>query len=534
MSTPLPELSHPQTINCGPAMIVAVAICGLLGVISLLVPPFIHWDSANGFLAWRSTLLGAVDSVIIWPDRSNIAQDTAYFLNFVSPGQYLLPGAVSLLGMPLGIAITLTVTLSLLVSPIGWVMVVRVFAPRTSLAILVAVLIGSFHYSTHAFSTYYGGEILLQAVTPWLILAAYRVPEMDVVPAALLAACAVFLAFLAKLTGLIVVAAALLAWALISLVFGRRITRGMIGGASGALAALAIIYVTFLYRGGTAVSETNWSLPFDSIAFAALDPWVSGMSWSDPIGLLYFHLTGVYLTPTTYLVIVLPPAVLVSGLVLFWRPQTTSEKKFGLFCLWFYGLMAAAFIVLFIHGAALAVDEHHFRSPGTLLFVCALMSAFAAGTLRWARGLFLVFCTVMALYGVASFSFHELVTARGRTFDRMSWTNQLVFDSAAIDFLRKAYAREGRDALFVLSSYPLAVTLPVEARIIVIDPDYETEETMLTARQYSGHVLGHAFVLIPNSISDTSKGRALLSALSDYPSTGWQRQTFSDMSIFFQ
>jgi hypothetical protein len=179
------------------------------------------------------------------------------------------------------------------------------------------------------------------------------------------------------------------------------------------------------------------------------------------------------------------------------------------------------------------VDEHHFRSPGTLLFVCALMSAFAAGTPRWTRGLFFVFCAVMALYGLASFSYHELVTARGRTLDRMSWTNQLVFDTAAIDFLREAYAREGHDALFVLSSYPLAVTLPVDARLIVIDPDYETE-TSLPARRYSGHVLGHVFVLIPNSISDTSKGRALLSALSDYPSTGWQRQSFAYMSVFFQ
>jgi hypothetical protein len=525
--------SHPQAMDGLPALAAALAICGVLGGVSLLVPPFIHWDSANGFLAWRSTLLGAGDSVIIGPDHSNIAHDTTYFLTFVSPGQYLLPGAVSLLGMPLGIAITLTVALSLLVSLIGWVMVVRVFAPRTSLAILVAVLIGSFHYSTHAFSTYYGGEILLQAITPWLVLASYRVPEMEVVPAALLVACAVFCAFLAKLTGLIVVAAALLAWALINLAFRRRITRGMVGGASGALAALAIIYVTFLYRGGTAVSETNWSLPFDSIAFAALDPWVAGMSWSDPIGLIYFYLTRVNLTPTAYLVIVLPPALLVAGLVLFWRPQTINEKKFRLFCLWFYGLMAAVFIVLFIHGAALAVDEHHFRSAGTLLLVCALMSAFTAGTPRWARSLFLVFCAVMALYGLASFSYHELMTAKGRTLDRTSWTNQSVFDTAAIDFLREAYARERRDALFVLSSYQLAVTLPVDARIIVIDPDYETEST-ITTRRYSGRVPGHAFVLIPNGISDTSKGRALLSALSDYPSNGWQRKTFLNMIVYFQ
>ena len=37
-------LSPPQTINCVPALLAAFAICGLLGAISLLVPPFINWD----------------------------------------------------------------------------------------------------------------------------------------------------------------------------------------------------------------------------------------------------------------------------------------------------------------------------------------------------------------------------------------------------------------------------------------------------------------------------------------------------------
>jgi hypothetical protein len=240
-------LSPPQAINCVPALITALAVCGVLGGISLLVPPFIDWDSAVGFLAWRGTLLGAANSIIA-VDHEDIARDTVWFLTVWSPGQYLVPGAISVLGVPLGAAMTLTVALALLTSLIGWVMVVRTFAPRTSLALLVVVLIGSFHYSTHAFSTYHGGEILLQAATPWLVLAAYRVPEMDAVRAALLAAGAVFFAFFAKLAGLIVVAAALVAGSSVCFAFRRRITHGMIGGALGAVAALAILYITFSER----------------------------------------------------------------------------------------------------------------------------------------------------------------------------------------------------------------------------------------------------------------------------------------------
>jgi hypothetical protein len=151
--------------------------------------------------------------------------------------------------------------------------------PPNNFTIVVAVLIGSFHYSTHAFSTYHGGKILLQAATPWLILTAYPVPQIDLVPAAVLVVGAVLFAFFAKLTGLIIVAAALVASSLVGLKFSRR-------------------------------------------------------------------------TP------------------------------------------------------------------------------------RWARHLFLVLCALMALYGVASFSYHELTTAKGQSLDRASWTNQRMFDAAAIDFAR--------------------------------------------------------------------------------------------------
>jgi hypothetical protein len=65
----------------------------------------------------------------------------------------------------------------------------------------------------------------------------------------LLASGAVLFAFLAKHTGLIVIAAALVAGSLVHFSVGRRITHGMIGGSSGAVAALAIPYVTFFREG---------------------------------------------------------------------------------------------------------------------------------------------------------------------------------------------------------------------------------------------------------------------------------------------
>jgi hypothetical protein len=194
------KVPQPVSTDTVSAFIAALTICVVMTTVSLLVPPFIDNDSGDGFLAWRGTLQGHFNSVLS-PDHANIARDAVHFLTVWSPGQYLVPGGISLLGVPLGVAMTLTVGLALLLSLFGWVLVIRSFASRTSLALPVVILIGLFHYSTQAFSTYHGGEILLQAVTPWLILAAYQVPLAGSWSAVLLATGAVFLGFFCKTNG---------------------------------------------------------------------------------------------------------------------------------------------------------------------------------------------------------------------------------------------------------------------------------------------------------------------------------------------
>jgi hypothetical protein len=530
--------SHRQTIDRVRALIAALAICGVLGGISLVVPPFINNDSAFGFQAWRGTLLGAANSVIA-PDPENIARDSFGFQTFWSPGQYLVPGAISLLGLPLGVAMTLTVALALLCSLLGWMFVVRAFVPDTPLALLVVVLVGSFHYSTFAFRTYRGGEILLQAVTPWLILAADRVPEMSVVRAALLAAGSVLVAFMAKLTGLIVVAAALMAASLVSIAVGRRISHGIVGGALGAVTAFVVIYVSFFSRGPTAASQLGPSIPlFDSIAFSCFVPWVEGISWPELMAALFY--TSDSSMPAGYLAVVVPPALLIMYLVVGFRLETAKRLKLRYFSLVSYGIVAAVFIFLFSRDTNIYLEERHFRSVGTLLFVCALVNFRSAETPIWARNLFLALCALMAFYGLGSFLLGMYKTTESQSLDRVSWTNQRVYDSAAVDFARDTFAREGRDALFVLPSPPLEMTLPTEARVIAIDLSWELESET-KRRRYSGRVPGHILVLLPNTIVDTasgrvsiSKGPALLSEFKDYALDAWQKRIFNTMTVFFQ
>src|SRR5207248_4990518 len=123
-------------------------------------------------------------------------------------------------------------------------------------------------------------------------------------------------------------------------------------------------------------------------------PWSAGISWPEPLYLIFSWPKAFSYVPVAFLLLIVPPMLILGGLVLFWQPQTINEKKFRLFSLWFFSIVAVVFSLLYIYGSTSAgghldFEDRYFRSAGTLLFVCALISAFAVGTPRWMRGLFL-------------------------------------------------------------------------------------------------------------------------------------------------
>jgi len=521
------------------ATVSAVTICMLLGTTSILIPPAMYSDSGWGFLAGRGTLLNELNCLVL-PNPVNIATDLPTFYTAQSPGQYLLPGIISLSGVKLGVAIALTSMLSLLLSLIGWIKIFHKFAPDSKDVILAAIAIGTFRYSTLPFGIYNGGEILLQAATPWIILGTLKVPRLPLVPAGLLSGALVVVAFLMKETGLIVVGSGLIAGGLVALRRSHRIMPGMLGGAIGALVAVGAVYELFLSRGWTPVStqqlppSSQWSFFLDGVMFSVVAPWTAGFSWTDLLAWIFLH-PGRELVHSWSIMILLmlPSAVVVASLVLLGKPRTENETDFRRFAFGFYGVTLAVFVFLYIHGADIGYEERHFRSAGTLLFVAALFSSTRPRVSGWMKYGFLALVGLMSLYGLASFSSHALAMADGHSLDRTSWTNQPLVDQSAIRYLQEEYVHEGRDALFVIPSPILAVTMPLEARLIAVHIDFQ-RETQIAALRYRGRVPGHIFVLIQDRIADSSKGKALLRAFIDYNPQNWTRRRFSSSSIFIQ
>src|SRR5262245_43128796 len=112
----------------GDRRVVIVAIflvCAIFAIPSLFIPPSIFPDPGWGFMAWRSYLEGAPFNTILAPDPADITRDRADFLGYWTPGQYVIPGLITLVGVPLGVAITVTVFISLLSCLLGWTHVIR-------------------------------------------------------------------------------------------------------------------------------------------------------------------------------------------------------------------------------------------------------------------------------------------------------------------------------------------------------------------------------------------------------------------------
>ena len=99
----------------------------LYALVSIVVRPAMFSDSAFGFLVWDSMVRGAGFNQLVGPNPADIAHDTAEFLTTWSPGQYIFPGLLETLGLPLGVAIALVTTIFAAVGLAGWYALYRSF-----------------------------------------------------------------------------------------------------------------------------------------------------------------------------------------------------------------------------------------------------------------------------------------------------------------------------------------------------------------------------------------------------------------------
>jgi len=483
-----------------------------------------------GMLAWRTLENGGAFNTVTEPDPADISKDRARFLTWWSPGQYLVPGVFTRLGLRLGSALTITTGLALLGCLLGWIRVAKHFALSPQAATLLVVFMSTFRYSTISFHTYNGGEILLQGVTPWLILAGCRVPAVSAAQAAWLAGLVVLVGFFAKLTGLIVAGASLIAGAAAAYRRLRRIGSGMLGGAAGAIVACGLLYVTWFSRGTTPGSGHGWFLARRAVIFALAAPWGAGVSWED---LMTSFLPGLQ-NPSTVLWYLLPAFFFATIILLGWRKRTGDAKLSELItiAICFYGVCVSAMAVIYLRGGSVSLEERHFRSAGTLIFVCVLAVADTLPRNAMGRLAVLTFCGLMSINGVVLMA-RDARLAKRENIDPYSRTRQDEMDIRAVEFASAAFAREGRDDIFVLQRSGVASAFPPDARILVAQL-LDEPESAIAAMRYAGRVRGRVYIAMQTAIAQTVKGTLLLNLFEEYPFNAWERHQFGNTTVFVQ
>ncbi len=527
------------TINAGfkRATLLAFCICGMLTFISLVVPPALNFDPGIGLLEWRTLSEGGPANTLTAPDRTDISKDRLEFVTWWSPGQYLIPGAFTRLGLPLGPALSLVAGFSLLTCLLGWLRVLRHFGFSPQAGILTVVFLSAFQYSTLNFRIYIGGEILLQAVTPWLILAGCYVPNASALRSAAVAALAIFIGFFVKLTGLMVASAALTTGCFLALIHNKRITSGMVASAFGTLSAFGILYAAWFSRGATPGSGAGWVFQIDKVVFAAIGPWGAGLSWMDTWSDIWYR------HPSTIAWFVLPPAIFFASVFALGSRGRIGGRielsEFTKYTLCFYAIYAVAMEGLYLHGGyvsmqggMISIDERHLRSAGTLIFVCALGIADRLPRKNAIRYVILISCGAMSLVGIWGFAERAWKTNLAQV-DSYSRTHQLKVDVGALAYARAEFAREGRSALFVIPFPDAASAFPPGARLLLAYLDVESQ-AYLAARKYAGRVHGHIYIILPTRLARSEKGVLLLHEFTDYPSSNWETREFGHTTVLTQ
>lgn len=528
------RLEHDRTARSplARAILVLVALATLVfSVTGAVVRPAMYSDSAFGFRVWDSMRQGAGFNRMFNVDPADIASDIAYFKAAWTPGQYLLPGALELAGLDLGLAISIVVALCSAIGLVGWHALYRAFGfPPLTCAIALLLVAGSRQF-TLPFGIYNGGEVLLFAAAPWAFLLVWRLRDLrwwSVLPLLAAAAGLVFL----KLSSIIFMGAAVSAVVPRAgqPVLGRDTLRRAAVAAATLLLAALVLRWAWLSHGWSAVQEatrTDWSQFAPAVAFAISGTWACIFSFGS-LAQYVFMFPGrallTTMTPVDYLL--LGPAIATA--VFLWLRLRRDYGDYLRFASIATAAVAVLFVVLLLLGSQISLEERHLR-PIALLLTVGVVEAFMGSRSTVARGVFLLAAGLAVAYGLASFArhvranLHEPLGARGVRLNTAT--------PQVLDFLRsvdKADANGERPVILVPTP---EVALEIRnARVLTTHADFESPAA-LAAQLRHGRV-GRLYVLLERSLERDGKADIILRSFVDYPRDGWKVTPLGEFVVF--
>ena len=518
---------------CSICVGIALVLPIVYTIVSLFILPTVYSDSATGFHIWEAMRRGAPFNYEIGPNPADISRDAQAFFTNWTPGQYIFPGLLELLGLSLGHAIILVAGIFSLVGTIGWLKLYDAlgFPPRVA-AITVVIVVCSRNFAL-PFGHYNGGEVLLFGGAPWFLLLVWRLRSFPWLALPLIVAASLAVVFL-KLTGALVAGAAIGAAVLAERVWPVTtdvIRRVAIAGAS--LLVFALMFYCFWYARGptpaTMTGEVYWwkFIPHSSFALVAVTG--SSISLGDLAEYILFRGEKPLFTSHEALTyVMLPFALAVIGYV--WWRLSRLRPQYSRFVFWMALSFSSVLVLSWVLGGKVGeYEDRHFRII-SLLLLPAIVEAFTTNRLAVIRGGFWIFVTLVSLYGVSSFVVHIRENLR-YPLDRLG-IRQNIASQGALDFFHRVdSATPACPAPLIYVTSPELGLDRRDARLISSHADFETIE-QLSSRQYHGRV-PCLYVLIEDKLVANGKAEAILKSFVDYPLHGWTKQPLDSYVAYF-
>jgi hypothetical protein len=539
---------------------------------------------------------GAFNNVIA-PDPNDIASDIRTFLSWWSPGQYLVPGALIRLGMDHELAVSLTALVSIVIGVIGWAQVARSFAVTPFVMIVFLCGLVAFRYGTFPFQMYQGGEVLLLAAAPWCLYWLRQAIDRRPIACFAISLLCFTLLFIAKLTGLVVFAANVLAISLAELTRQRRVTSSMLAlWAASGFGAIFFLVFWHAHGGGVPADGTEFAVTLPAIWFpvaAAAFSGVSGVELLDflyhqrsapmllelatkayflaPFGLLLIFWILYRLRHTRYLVTIISLFAIVVffatalagmyvrlgsvfieqhhlrdagiavvglfGLLLmvhvWYRLRNTRHRLIAVCLFSIIGFYTAALVAMYVSGASISFEERHLRYAGILFFLLFLIALDQWPNLA-ARGLTLLIFGVFAAYGLTLYAVDARALMRGGFYDSLSFTVLPTVPPGALEYLRSEMAAYNwQRAIAVIPSPEAAFGLPPPFRIIAPADLNLFPVEQIHRFRWTGRA-EKIFVIVQEGMIENGKADALLKCFVNYEKAKWSQVRIGGVIIYSQ
>ena len=489
-----------------------------MGVMIFVYPPSVFPDASHGFQVMRSMEMGGGFNRLVVPSQDDINKNTSQFLTWWSPGQYLVPYGIKLLGFDTGHAIALAISLLELSGLLGLYLFFKKigFTPITAAISLMFISCQQAFLTPYIF--YNGGEILLFGYAGWFLYGCVTIEKVDW-KLLLFVLLTGWLGFFCKSSFLwMYVAGMLCLWLRVSAIQTRvtipHLIRNGVWITVPAVISLACIYIFFLSKGeNPAAVSTGMTLNLQTFSFPLGAPLISDFSVDELMHGLLFPTFSPYLSPVHTLIVLALLAVvsvLLIALIVYYVPK----NSYRLFVLVFYTVSIVFFTTVYLRQLNISYESRHFRiigllvAPGIVYLISRLRPAY------WVvfGALCMLLIALNYSFFVKAYFFNKNISARGNSGIAQEFVSQ-----PALDTILKL-DRNNHNAIFVF----LSADLPLEImhnRVITVDPPL-TGPVDYDDYLYSGHA-GPLYLLLP--AKNLAKAQMFIKFFPDYKFSTMQR-----------